>query len=286
MFLVASCAPEPRAAGFIVAGTGGSGGSGGEAPEAPSDGPAPSSGKRDAGVVMRTDAPATIPDTAAPAPDAAPPGPVAPSSQSGLFSGQEAMPAVMVWRDPSSGYFYVGSPSATQPQLSVVQLEAEARAGLPADALWAQQVNTGGELRVQTILGWNFRANDGEAWRWVDASAHTGLAFWVKTTLPNLTLTVLGVDRSAIPMNDARKGTCPGASRDMCPGLPRAPVTATQTWTEVKLPWSAFTQSEGDSPHPLQPQHLGRIDLLFVTPPMSPTQVWVTGVRFLSAAAP
>lgn len=291
LLLMVACAPEPRTGGFALSGPGGAGGG---VPQ-PQDASTPVSGNQDsggqpatgpdAGSAPRLDAAVVVRDASEPPPDAAPPGPVEVATQPVFFSGEQQAPSPVVPRDPGVGFFYVNSPSTTvKPELKVVQLDAEARAGLPAGLTWAQQVNTGGDARVQTIFGWNFRPSDGEAWRWVDARGYAGVAFWIKSTLSGNSGSVLGVDRSAIPMGDPRGGTCPEATRAMCPNLPRAPITLTQTWTEVKLPWAAFVQSAESGPHPLEPEHLGRLDLLFVTPLMSPTQLWVTGVRFYSSA--
>lgn len=70
----------------------------------------------------------------------------------------------------------------------------------------------------------------------LDASAFTGVSFWVKGSAPTGQAKIsLLTPETTSTMVDAKKGTCAGGEKECL--SPNAKVTVTDTWTEVKVAW-------------------------------------------------
>lgn len=76
----------------------------------------------------------------------------------------------------------------------------------------------------------------------LDASAFSGISFWARGKAPTGTVKLflmMQETQSSMPdKEDTKKGTC-SATQDKCIH-PIAEVKVTDTWTEVKVPWSQF----------------------------------------------
>jgi len=81
----------------------------------------------------------------------------------------------------------------------------------------------------------------------VDATTYQGITFWVRgsTPLGNGNITLAMEDTSPPAEEDpAGGGTCIASADGDCEG-PYAEFTVTDAWTQVQLPWSAFTAGTG-----------------------------------------
>jgi hypothetical protein len=80
---------------------------------------------------------------------------------------------------------------------------------------------------------------------WIDsclnATAFTGISFWVRGIAPASTATLsvrMGDTVSSTPDANGKYGTCPGDSTTCV--NPQFSFPVTDTWTEIRAPWSAF----------------------------------------------
>jgi hypothetical protein len=79
----------------------------------------------------------------------------------------------------------------------------------------------------------------------IDASAFTGISFWVRGSAPNdassavITLMMEETTSSTPATADSNVGTCPG-DEETCK-QPNASFVVTDAWTEIRLDWSDFT---------------------------------------------
>jgi hypothetical protein len=192
----------------------------------------------------------------------APPGPVAAPTQAALFPGISENVAKVVPEDAMPGYFYGTSPEAPYPTVASVMLPSN---DAPAGITHAQRTTMTSATNKLLILGWNFRANDGMAFRWVDAGAYAGLTFWMKIVGGPVSVLPTAVDATNVPVSDPAKGTCPTPAG--CPPVTGAPeVVVGPTWVQFKVPFSSFTAGMPDMMTTVEKRQLARIDLLFVLP--------------------
>jgi hypothetical protein len=80
---------------------------------------------------------------------------------------------------------------------------------------------------------------------WIDnclnATAFTGISFWVRGIAPAGTATLsvrMGETISSTPDSNGKYGICPGDSTTCV--NPQFSFPVTDTWTEIRAPWSAF----------------------------------------------
>ena len=81
----------------------------------------------------------------------------------------------------------------------------------------------------------------------LDATAFDGISFWVRGNAPTGTgkfTTLMEETTSAMPATaTGKKGTCPGIDSGDMPTCihPSHMFAVTDTWTEIRVPWSALT---------------------------------------------
>ncbi len=302
----AACAPEPRPAnvghggdtaapidGAVQGGSGGSrtGGTGGQgtggAAGAPlsggaagmSPGGAAGAGSGSGGMAGAIAMTGGMAGMVMPPP---PPGPVAKPTSAVLFAGTSSTLSKVVLGDARGGYFYVVQPGGDAPTLSAVALAGADLAGLPAGVTFAQKTSTStladGKL---FIFGFNFRANDGDKWRWIDSTDHPGFSFWAKVGAGMIDVTTTTVDGTNVLVTDPPTGTCASAP---CVAVPGKAATVTSTWTQFKFKWSDFTQSADAVQGPVDFKQMGRIDVLFALPGNTTADFFMTGVKLATAA--
>ena len=123
-------------------------------------------------------------------------------------------------------YPYPESTGSTAPTLSIL-------AGHPPSN-WA-----GSETLQATQLGMG-----GGVWMGcADASAYTGISFWVRGTSGTGTFSFsISMESTRLPdaTNPAGGGTCPGTS-DTCKDPIKSSIPITSDWTQVTILWSDFT---------------------------------------------
>ena len=125
-----------------------------------------------------------------------------------------------------AGLFAYGDGSAT-PALSIL-------AGHPPS-------NWAGSENVTQASTWGM---GGGVWMGcADASAYKGISFWVRgTSGTNVFSFTLAMESTVMPdaTNPAGGGTCPGTTATCTPpSMANIPLTA--DWTQVTIPWGAFT---------------------------------------------
>ena len=83
----------------------------------------------------------------------------------------------------------------------------------------------------------------------LDATAFSGISFWVRGIAPTATAKIslfMKQTTSSVPAQSTSKtGTCPGVTDTTCIH-PKYEFEVTDTWTEVKVPWAAFTPGDAD----------------------------------------
>ncbi|MDZ4694410.1 MAG: hypothetical protein SGI86_04625 [Deltaproteobacteria bacterium] len=212
------------------------------------------------------------------------PGPIAVPTSKDFFSGKGATISTVVSGDAMPGYFYATGSFAIVPTVNVTALAAADRAGLPAGVTHAQRSDnplTGGLL----IVGWNFRANDGATWRWIDATAYAGITLWAKTGNPApLSGSFTSVDAKNILTSDPIKGTCAAAP---CVAVPGTPINVTPTWQQFKIKFADLVQEvslPAAQKGPVDVKQLGRIDILFGLESNVNADLFITGVALATAA--
>jgi hypothetical protein len=213
-----------------------------------------------------------------------PPGPIAAPTSKDFFTGKGAAISTMVNGDAMPGYFYATGSFAIAPTVSVTTLSAADQAGLPAGTTHAQRSNnptTGGLI----IVGWNFRANDGVSWRWIDASAYAGITLWAKTgNAAPLAGNFTSVDAKNILTSEPAKGTCAAAP---CVAVPGRPIIVTPTWQQFKIRFTELVQDPAlpdAQKGPVDIKQLGRIDILFGLENTVNADLLITGVALATAA--
>ncbi len=74
----------------------------------------------------------------------------------------------------------------------------------------------------------------------VDASAYSGITFWVRGSVPTGVFSFsLNTENTSLPdaTNAAAGGTCPGTS-DTCKAPTKSAIPLTMDWTQVSVPWA------------------------------------------------
>lgn len=74
----------------------------------------------------------------------------------------------------------------------------------------------------------------------VDASAYSGITFWVRGSVPTGVFSFsLNTENTSLPdaTNAAAGGTCPGTS-DTCKAPTKSSIPLTMDWTQVSVPWT------------------------------------------------
>lgn len=76
----------------------------------------------------------------------------------------------------------------------------------------------------------------------IDASAFSGLTFWVRGSVPlgTVALALAMEDTNPPAANPAGGGTCTGTAEN-CKGPSAGEIPVTADWTQITLPWSMFT---------------------------------------------
>lgn len=205
------------------------------------------------------------------------PGSMTPAAESGvfLFTGKAATMEKLVSSDPAAGYFYSGGDASATGGAEM--LTGTQTMGLPDGITFALSAKP---LRAGlTILGANFRANDGEKWRFFDASAYAGITFWARATKP-MVLNTTVVDAENTTPGD-KGGTCPAATpaaEGACKPVAGRDIILTATWKQFKVGWTDFINGG-----PAAPASLARIDWLTFQQGDN-VDFWITSVRLATLA--
>ena len=77
---------------------------------------------------------------------------------------------------------------------------------------------------------------------------------------------------------------CMKATQAECPSVNGKEVAVGTTWFQYKFKWADFTKPADAVPGPVDPKQLARIDLLFVIPAMSTTELFITEIKLATAA--
>jgi hypothetical protein len=194
-----------------------------------------------------------------------------------VFAGTSTEFAKLVPTDPAPGYAYVAHPlSATvAPTVAAVELEPAERSGLPAGVAYALRNVVSSTGRTLLITGFNYRADDGPAWRWLDASGYVGLRFWARATTGPLDLNLTSIDASNVLASDPRRGAC---AADPCPAVAGKSLRLGGAWTEHSIRWTDLSTTA--TPRgPVQVSQLGRVDVLWRAPDTGRVQWEITAVE-------
>jgi hypothetical protein len=83
----------------------------------------------------------------------------------------------------------------------------------------------------------------------LDAHTFSGVSFWVRGVAPTATAKLSLLMKQTTPSVPAqagyKTGTCPGVQDTSCVH-PKYEFEVTDTWTQVKVPWAAFTPGDAD----------------------------------------
>jgi hypothetical protein len=198
-----------------------------------------------------------------------------------FFSGADMNISKMFEADAKAGYTYVTS-NGVADKVTIVPVDDPL---LPAGTKFAISIDAPSTTNGNVILGFNFRENkpDGK-WNWFDASAYAGIQFWAKSPLVASVWNFTLVDSANLPMTPSvageNVGTCPEATRDLCPGVRGKTTILRNTWKKFVVSFKEIA-SESLTAAELDAKNIGRVDLLQRSPDNKGAKVWMTGVKLL-----